>query len=208
MTALDPRRELMITASNMARALAMSPSYMAELIEERRNPPERGAPTGFTGIKATDWGKKWEPSALAEYELRFDVDAERPGFLVHPEVPYVGGTPDALIGADGGAEVKCPEDEGNHLVTAASRAVPPQYVAQVQTYLWITGRAWRDYVSFDPRCRVEPLVVIRVLPDRELHERMAMRCALFWKAVEAEAVPATLDALAGGVPVFFPGKAR
>lgn len=204
-TRLDARREVMITASNMGKVLSMSPAYMQELIEKRRAPPAQGVQVGGTGSVSTDWGNRWEPAAIAAYELRTGYDVARPGFLVHPEVPYVGGTPDGVIGVQlGGIEVKCPEDAGNHLVVVANQQVPREYVPQVQTYLWITGAAWWDFVSFDPRCRVQELVVLRVYPDLGLHARMANRCALFWRYVCDEAVPQTLDVLGGGVPVFFP----
>lgn len=211
---LDVRRETMITASNMGKVLAMSPAYMQELIQKRRAPPTEGVKVGGTGSVSTDWGNKWEPAAIAAYELRTGSDVIRPGFLVHPEFDYVGGTPDGLIDNGpreldddaGGIEVKCPEDAGNHLVTLANKIVPREYVPQVQCYLWITGRAWWDYVSFDPRCKVQDMVVIRVFPDIALHEQMALRCRTFWRYVLDEAVPQTLDALGGGVPVFFPTK--
>jgi hypothetical protein len=214
MTRLDVRRETIITASNMGKVLAMSPAYMQELIKKRRAPPTEGAKVGAGGSVSTDWGNKWEPAAIAAYELHTGYEVDRPGFLVHPAIGYVGGTPDGTIldpfeiggAALGGIEVKCPEDAGNHLVTVANKIVPREYVPQVQCYLWITGAAWWDYVSFDPRCNVQELVVIRVYPDLELHERMAQRCQKFWRFVCDEAVPVTLDALAGGVPVFFPTK--
>jgi predicted phage-related endonuclease len=222
MTRLDARREVMITASNMGKVLAMSGAYMQELIDKRRAPPAQGVQVGGTGSVSTDWGNRWEPAAIAAYELRTGYDVARPGFLVHPTVPYVGGTPDGIVeliveqdlalGGQamalelGGVEVKCPEDAGNHLVVAANQQVPREYAPQVQTYLWITGAEWWDFVSFDPRCRVQELVTIRVYPDLDLHERMATRCALFWRHVLDEAVPQVLDALGGGVPVFFPQK--
>ena len=203
---LDPRRHGIITASAMDRVLGMSAAYTAELIAQRAGTVE--IVTGEErGTVSTEWGRKWEPAAIAAYELRTGSTVERPGFLIHPEVEYVGGTPDGLVGADGGLEVKCPEDWGNHLITAASRLMPRQYVAQVQAYLWITGRAWWDFVSFDPRCTVEELVILRIQPDRALHTTMARRCAAVWENVIAGRVPALHDIpTPGNVPLFFAPK--
>jgi hypothetical protein len=44
--------------------------------------------------------------------------------------------------------------------------MPDDHIAQVQGQLWITGRAWCDFVSFDPRMPKElQLFVQRVERD-------------------------------------------
>lgn len=82
---LDPRRHGIITASSMDRVLGMSAAYIAELIAQRAGTVE--IVTGEErGTVSTEWGRKWEPAAIAAYELRTGSTVERPSFLLHPEV--------------------------------------------------------------------------------------------------------------------------
>lgn len=52
--------------------------------------------------------------------------------------------------ARAGVEIKCPSSRV-HIETLLGRAVPGKYVTQIQWQLACTGRAWCDFVSFDPR---------------------------------------------------------
>ncbi len=101
---------------------------------------------------AIDWGNEHEWAAAEKYmELKLSeaVPAE---YICHPELKNVGGTPDRLVGSDGVVEIKCPHNPVNH---AKNRATAEQYhdkyKAQCQGYLWLTGRKWVDFVSYDPR---------------------------------------------------------
>ena len=207
MTALNPEREFVITASNMHRVMAMSRAYAQQLIDARADRPgtiERVQRRGGDASAATAWGHKWEPAARAAYELRLGEWTAFGDYMVHPRLPYVAGTPDGLIPSQrGGVEFKCPEDPGNHLLFLASRKLPDAHWWQVQCYLWITGYDWWDYVSFDPRCGVEEITIERVLPDNDSLFRMGQQCEKFWRYVEAGKAPEPFNPLAGGVPVFF-----
>lgn len=204
---LSVDREFVITASNMHRVMAGSRAYAQQLIDARANRAatiERAQSRGQDASAATAWGHKWEPAARAAYELRTGEWTEPGAWTVHPRIPYVGGTPDAVMpAARGGAEFKCPEDPGNHLLFLASQKLPDAHWWQVQCYLWISGAEWWDYVSFDPRCAVEELAILRVFPDNEALFRMGQQCEKFWAWVSQGAVPEAFNPLAGGVPVFF-----
>jgi hypothetical protein len=87
-----------------------------------------------------------EGQAVSWYELQRDVTVERVG-LVTRDDDRAGCSPDGLVGADGGLELKCPsakEHVGNLL------SMTGDYRCQVQGGMWITGRAWWDLVSFNP----------------------------------------------------------
>lgn len=120
----------------------------------------------FTGNDATRWGNEHEAFALRAYTIRTGRKTRPSGFLQHPTLQRVGGTPDALYGEQGVVEVKCPYNYKNHLRTAERRAVPDEYLPQTLGHLWVTGREWVDYVSFDPRIwketRTLGLVIVRV----------------------------------------------
>ena len=80
-------------------------------------------------------------------------------------MPWAGGTPDGFVGENGLIEVKCPLTFKRHLRTVITRTVPDEYMPQVLGQLWLTGREWCDFVSYDPRIRKGPhgLVIVRVV---------------------------------------------
>lgn len=73
----------------------------------------------------------------------------------------LGCTPDGLIGDDGGFESKCPDCKTHdhyltHIVDGeAFKRVCGQYYWQVQGSMYITGRQYWYFVSYDPRFIVE-----------------------------------------------------
>lgn len=95
-------------------------------------------------------GAEVEGEAFAAYEARTGHLVKRVGFLAHPEL-MAGCSPDGVIeGYTGLVELKCPKS-ATHLSYLRSRTVPDEYLKQVRHQLWITGAAWCDFVSFDPR---------------------------------------------------------
>lgn len=138
-------------------------SYLYDLVGEHLT----GQPAGtFAGNSATDWGNEYEAEALREYTKRTGRKVKTgQNFLQHPELTLVGGTPDGLVGEKGVIEAKCPYSFKNHLRTVINRTVPDEYIAQVHGQLWLSGRDWCDFVSYDPRIpKGHParLVIVRV----------------------------------------------
>jgi len=116
---------------------------VAEILTGKsQDPPENAA---------MRWGTSTEPDARGLYEELTGIEVQEVGFITHPEEPMVGGSPDGLVGTDGGIEIKCPFNTRIHLGYRVEGILPPEYVAQVQGLLWITGREWWDFVSYDPR---------------------------------------------------------
>lgn len=143
-----------VTASRIADLTAKTKTgwgagranYMAELLVERLT----GEPTiGFTNA-AMQWGTEQEPEARAAYQFMRDCTVEECGFFDHPRITMAGASPDGLIGADGLVEIKCP-NTATHIETLQGAAIPSKYIRQVQWQMACTGRAWCDWVSFDPR---------------------------------------------------------
>ena len=147
-----------VTASRMADVMARTKTgygagranYMAELICERLT----GAKTeGFTSA-AMQWGTETEPQARAAYEFIADAEVEETGFHIHPSIDGLGASPDGLVGSEGLLEIKCP-NTATHLETLLTETIPKKYVLQMQTQMACTGRAWCDFMSFDPRLPAE-----------------------------------------------------
>ncbi len=126
---------------------ATARSYMLDLLAEHIT----GEPQGFEGNKATEWGNLHEYSAVAVYENLTGLHCEEVGFVDHPTEKLIGGSPDRLIGTDGGLEIKCPFNTRIHLGYLLDGVVPKDHVAQVQGHIWINECDWWDFGSYDPR---------------------------------------------------------
>lgn len=143
-----------VTASRVADVIARTKTgwgasranYMAELICERLT----GQPAPSFTNAAMQWGTEKEPEARAAYEFRFNCDVEQIGFVPHPTIAMSGASPDGLVGDDGLIEIKCP-NSATHIETLLSGSVPAKYITQMQFQMACTGRAWCDFVSYDPR---------------------------------------------------------
>ena len=93
-------------------------------------------------------GTEREPLARALYEAHTGVLVDEVGFIKHLDLPC-GASPDGLIGNDGGIEIKCPQPAA-HLEYLLYDEAPSKYMAQIQGCMWMSGRAWWDFVSFNP----------------------------------------------------------
>jgi putative phage-type endonuclease len=127
---------------------------------------------------AMKWGTEHEDDARTAYCLRADTEVEQVGFAVHPDLDYVGCSPDGLVGTDGLIEIKCPFTSREHVRTLVSREIPEQYVAQVHGQLWVTGRRWCDFVSYDPRVIFDgaELAIVRVEMDEDVIRALRSAC--------------------------------
>jgi putative phage-type endonuclease len=122
--------------------------YLLQLVFER----VAGAPKHSVGGLATRHGKEMEAYAREAYELETGNFVEQSGFVVHPEYDWLGASPDGLVGDDGLIEIKCPMDEGIHIVTFLD-GMPEDHMPQVQANIACHNRKWLDFISFDPRQR-------------------------------------------------------
>lgn len=156
-------------------------NYRIQLVTERLT----GRPCDSYSNTAMEWGTTTEPFARAAYEGARTVMVDETGFLLHPEVPYVGASPDGLVGADGGVEIKCPYQSTVHVETLEG-GMPPEHRAQVQGTLWVTGRAWWDFISFDPRMPAHlQLYVERITRDEDYIATLAAEVTKFLAEVDA-----------------------
>jgi putative phage-type endonuclease len=143
-----------VTASRVADVIAKTKSgyaasrenYMAQLICERMT---NTVAESFSS-PAMQWGTETEPLARAAYESLADVLVDEVGYVQHPRIERAGASPDGLIGLFGLLEIKCP-NTATHIDTLITEQVPTKYITQMQWQMVCTGRAWCDFVSFDPR---------------------------------------------------------
>lgn len=118
-------------------------SYLYSLLCEKYTLEAR-----FIHSKATEWGSIHEPIAREEYEDRTFINVEKIGFCSLGD--YIGASTDGLVSHNGILEIKCPENPSNHLDYCLN-GVPKKYIPQIQGGLFVTGREYCDFVSYDPR---------------------------------------------------------
>lgn len=137
-------------------------NYRAQLAIERVSGQKADSYTN----SFMQWGIDNEPTARMAYESETGREVNEAQFVEH-DLLAAGASPDGYVGDDGLIEIKCP-NSATHIETLIKRAIPKQYIAQVQGQMWITGRKWCDFVSFDPRLPANAqLFIVRVERDDE-----------------------------------------
>lgn len=127
-----------------------------------------GEPTPTFINKTMQWGIDCESLARQAYELAKFCTVVEVGLIDHPTIPMSGASPDGLVGDDGLVEIKCPETT-THANTLLTGQVPSEYLPQMMWQMACTGRAWCDFVSYDPRMPEHlQIKIIRVMRDDEV----------------------------------------
>ena len=140
---------------------AQRDKYRAELLVER----VFGEGAIEFDTEWTERGRQLEGEARQAYGLLRDVDPTSCGFCFRDESRSSGCSPDALVGELGTLELKCPMPKTHVLYLASPQEVPREYSIQVQGQLWVTGRAWADFMSY---CPMLPPFLVRVLRDPQI----------------------------------------
>jgi YqaJ-like viral recombinase domain len=152
--------------------------YLTELVVERltQQPIQRFQNAAMT------WGTEQEPAARAAYERITGRIVEETGFVAHDTL-MAGCSPDGLVDWDGLIEIKCPYNSAVHIETLLN-GMPTDHIPQVQGQMWITGREWCDFVSYDPRMPAElQLHVQRIQRDPSFIADLEARITSFLQQV-------------------------
>ena len=141
-------------------------TYIIELMSEYFSSGEKESYTNAD----IERGIELEATAREIYELDKACDIEQIGFIEYND--YVGCSPDGLIGKDGGIEIKALKDT-NHfkMILNGEREIDSKYLWQIQMNLFITGRKWWDYVSYNPNFE-KSLLVFRIEPDEKKFKKL------------------------------------
>lgn len=133
---------------------------------------------------AMEWGTEQEPFARMAYEAARNVMVDKTGFWLHPTIPWVGVSPDGLVGDDGLVEIKCPNTI-THLEWVFAGKAPAKHMKQIQCQLWVMGRQWCDFVSYDPRLpQRNRLFIVRVPRDEKMIAQMEADVVKFLAEVD------------------------
>lgn len=177
------QRKGLITASNVGAILGLDPYRKPDDVMRQMVRDWHGEEREFAGNAATEWGTFNEETAFGQFCMEH-YPASKCGFYVSEEYPWLGASPDGLIGLNGLLEIKCPFGLRNESDPVfKSKEEQPHYYAQVQIQLLVTGRShcyfyqWTpnasycEWVRYDSHWINENLPKLKDFYDRYLHER-------------------------------------
>lgn len=146
MTTLSPLRLGRITGSRIPKVLGISLyGSRADLLREMTR-QALDAPAEWDGNIATEYGQEHESDGIDAFERRTGILVHSGQEIqVHPTIDYLAATPDGLIGTDGVLEVKAP-----YMARYISIDERPDYQAQCQLLMEITGRRYTEFVVWRP----------------------------------------------------------
>jgi predicted phage-related endonuclease len=148
-----------------ARCGALGASQVGEAIARLKRSGDRTARASdlmyeiaaerITGVPAKThnalrWGADHEDEARQAYRFLTNAQVHQVGFIVHPTIARSGCSPDALVGEDGGLEIKAPTS-ATHLRRLIEDVVPDEHLMQMAWGMACTGRRFWDFASYDPR---------------------------------------------------------
>jgi len=179
------------TEWHSARAGKMTASRMGEAIgligsRKRLWRELTGREPGQRATERMQSGIDYEQVAVALYEQVTGNKVMSAGFLVHPTLDWIGGSPDALVegftyhsGQLGGLEVKCP--------IQLYASIPSYYMPQMQGLMEITDRNWWDFMVWTP----DEYTITRVYRSRSYWAQLHILIADFWAYMDADVEPPT-----------------
>jgi putative phage-type endonuclease len=156
-------------------------NYRAQLVVERLT----GAQAERFKSAAMEWGTETEELARTMYLLKTGNLADEVGFIQHNSLE-AGASPDGLVGEDGTIEIKC-YNTANHIQALRDDAMPKEHMAQVQGQLWMTGRKWCDFISFEPTLPANAQIFIRrIYRDDTYISNLEIEVAKFLEEVDSD----------------------
>ena len=134
-------REERITASDFATALDVSPYQRDYTLLWKKVTRSRK----FNTNSAILWGVKYEDVAIQIYEYRNKTTVREYGCIEHPNLPWLGASPDGITDDGVMVEIKCPSSR------PITGVIPSYYWCQVQGQLEICELDRCDFLE----CKLE-----------------------------------------------------
>ena len=155
--------------------------YAADLAIERISGHPHGEPPKAWVLER---GHVMEAAARMHYESRTGAFVTEAGIAVTDDGLF-GYSSDGLVNDDGLIEVKAPIDSAK-IMTMWATGDTSEYDHQMQGGMWITGRAYCDFLMYVPDLAPvgKDLFVKRVLRDEAFIDGMVQRLADFDKLVQ------------------------
>lgn len=178
-----------VTGSKAGDAIAMTRNgesqkridYKAQLLAERLT----GQVADNFVSKDMQWGTEQEPFARMAYESQTGLLVRETGFLSARDIA-VGASLDGDVNEfEGIIEIKCPKTS-THIKWMLDAKLPDDHMPQVVHNMWVSGAAWCDFISYDPRLP-EPLqlFVHRVHRDENAISEHRVKISNFLQELDA-----------------------
>ena len=134
----------------------------------------------FVGNDATRWGNHYEDVAIEKYSELRDKKVLSFGLLIHPDYPWLGGSPDGITTDGILLEVKCPLSR-----KIVHGEVPHHYLSQVLLNLEICDLDVAHFIEFVPGKSDDDyeINIVEVLRDREWFTNNFEKIKEFWDSV-------------------------
>lgn len=162
-----------ISASNISKAVAKVGSatrytYMADLVAQIMT----GLQAEIKAI-AMDWGNQHEDAARAYYEAKAKVTMTKLPFVFMDDSFREGCSPDGLVNANAGAELKCPFNSANFVKFIDSDEIDSDWNWQAQHNMRVLDASHWDFGMYDPRSFGKMLKFITLERDNKMQKTMA-----------------------------------
>lgn len=159
---------------------AKGDAYLVELLTEwALGCPLEGGSSGWMAR-----GSELEEQGRIAYSYEVGPKPTPVGFVTTDD-GLVGCSPDGLVGADGGLEIKFPSAVKHVRYLLNPDALVNEYRHQVQGCLFVTGRPWWHLVSFHAGDDPLPKVLVRCGPDLDWQEAFAPALEAFLARLDA-----------------------
>jgi len=132
-------RNTMITASDFAQALGCGKFGTQKQFYQKKCGYEEIVFDSFSA--PLKWGVKYEPVACDAYAHKNAVTMNEFGLLRHPDIPWVGASPDGITEHGVMVEIKCP------FKRKITGEIPTQYYYQMQGQLDVCGLHECDFLE-------------------------------------------------------------
>lgn len=169
-----------LTASNLGSLLGLVKWCSRQEAYERVTGSEKKKDETSFGNRACTWGITHERDGVLSYMTKTGNLVDMTGLHVHPEIPWIAGSPDGFVGSEGLIEVKCPYWKKKDGSPRLHSSIPIYYYLQMNALLEITGREWCDYVCWVPD---EGTSIFRVSRDKETFDFLMHYYSTIYAAV-------------------------
>ena len=150
--------------------------YAYQLAAERLT----GLPTRFYTNDAMLHGTETEPLALEFYSEYYGYTVESAPFIIHRNMEFAGASPDGIVNNEFLVEIKAP-NTNTFLRIKHDKVPPPQYVAQCQMQMAVTGAPKVDLFFYDPRI-IDPskqFILFEIMRDEDYISNLEHELVLF-----------------------------
>jgi len=137
-------------------------------------------PKPFMGNDATKWGNHYEDTAIEKYSELRNKKVLSFGLIIHPDYPWLGGSPDGITTDGILLEVKCPIKR-----KIIHGEVPHHYLSQVLLNLEICNLELAHFIEYVPGKSDNEfeMNIVEVKRDRQWFKDSFIKIKEFWDSV-------------------------